>query len=275
MIDSADPQMRMRALEGWATVGGIEAYRGALRGLEDREDAVRAAALEAFRRLLGAKLSPEDAKALGDTVLTKIMTRPTMSEETRQALHELRPVIGAVVLERFQSDKEPPEARSRAALALGLLGCREAEQALAENARAANAAFAESCAQALYELHDPDTAPVWAGLCKHRSKRIRAMAVDALVDLGGPQAFKPLYDIAVRKIYLEAPLQRRAFAGLVQWPDDTMVLPALLDVLERNSLLRPDAARELQRRTGVNLGDSAAAWRGALQGEPAPAGPQP
>ena len=254
MALSQDPLIRERAAEAWAALDTPEALEMLLNFLCDYNPEARAIAA---RRLSGWAAEP-----LFDAVVRVLDGKDVMrAAGVDLALPELRPALETAMVALFANEEEPLQRRAAAAYCLGRMGSRPAIPKLAEGARAQDTPFALACAQALHLLHATDQAPLWSDLTGHSDMYMRAIALDALAEAGGPEALEALRRVATgetgeRSIHL---LQQAA-RGIALFPFDDAV-PTLIEVMSKNLKLRMFVYNLLELRTGVDAGQTPSEWQ--------------
>lgn len=254
MALSQDPLIRERAAEAWAALDTPEALEMLLNFLCDYDPETRAIAA---RRLSGWAPGP-----LFEAVARVLDGKDAMrAAGVDLALPELRPALETDMLALFANGEEPPQRRAAAAYCLGRMGSPQAVPKLAEGARSQDTPFALACAQALHLLHATDQVSLWSELTGHTDMYMRAIALDALAETGGPDALEALRRVATgetgeRSIHL---LQQAA-RGIALFPFDDAV-PTLIEVMSKNLKLRMFVYNLLELRTGVDAGQTPSEWQ--------------
>lgn len=263
MARAAEPEVRLRAIEGLAGSSTRPALKQLVEGLADPSGEVRAAATRA--------LAKTDPNLLFEYVISDVTGGDAQNIAALDAaLPEFRTPLAKSMLETLESTQEAPERVMAAAYCLGRMGCREAASALAAGTWSTDPAMADTCAEALYALRVPESVPVWIKLAQHPMPTVRGVAVQALSGLGGREAFEALRVIAQGGTGLEGELQCAATRGLAGWPKPDAV-PVLIDVMEKNGAMRPCAAEQLRRLTGMPFAEQPSEWRQWYNGPPTPA----
>lgn len=253
MAQSEDPELRKRAIEVLAKDGRTPTLRELLWALGDPSPGVREIAL--------TKLAPVSPAALLESALDILLEN---DEESVYALDRALPGLPASVGDEFARifrDKDQPiPLRRAAAYALGKLRVPGIAAELADGTAETEATLATSCALALYALRDTQSVPRWVPLVQHPDLNVAWLAIRALGELGGREAFATLADIAFTVTPVDPQLVPVAINAIAAWPLVDSV-PALIETMRRNSGYRRTAAALLRFRTGVALGDSSEEWQ--------------
>ena len=263
MAQADDAFLRLRALEGWMASGALGAVEHFLDGLTDASAEVRALAAKGLCRWAErAGWEVYVAEAFLEAALRLLTTADDAALAAFDAAlpYVKSAAVAARLREVLASDDAGPLPRRAAAYCLGRMGDTEAGPLLAEGAWFPDPDMAFVCAEGLYMLRDPRSAAAWFALLRHESPELRSMAVDALITLGGEDAFDALREVALGRVGLGDPLVAQAVHGLGQQPGGGVV-PALIDVMEQNPRFRRLAQQYLNQHTGIDLGDQAPPWR--------------
>lgn len=253
MAMSEDPEVRRRAIEALSNGPDSPPLRDLLWALGDEDAGVRAVALK--------KIAPRSPTALLEGALDILLENDEASVYALdRALPSLPAGVGDEFARIFKDKSQPVPLRRAAAYALGKLRTPGIASALADGTGEAEVTLAESCALALYGLRDTRTIPMWTRLVQHHDLNISWLAIRALAELGGHDAFLVLAEAANGTLEVAPQLVPIAINSLGAWPLADAI-PALIEVMARNAGYRQVAGAVLRTRTGVPLGDKADEWR--------------
>lgn len=253
MAKSEDPEVRRRAVEALTRGSDVPTLRDLLWALGDEDAGVRAVALK--------KIAPLSPTALLEGALDILLENDADSVYALdRALPELPSGVSDEFARVFRDANQPIPLRRAAAYALGKLRAPGIAGELADGTADPEATFAVSCALALFALRDTTTITRWIPLAQHRDISIAWLAIQALTELGGREAFSALANFANGTTPVDPQLVSVALNGISAWPLTDSV-PVLIDCMYRNPGYRHIAAALLQARTGVPLGNSADEWK--------------
>jgi len=251
-----DPLLRRRAAEALAMSNTPASLESLLWALADEDAGVQEMALRKVREIAPNQLLQESLDILVANDAEAIYALDF-------ALPQLATSMGAEFLRLYQEESLPIPMRRAAAYCLGRMRVSEAMDLLGAGMWAAEPTLATSCALALYHLRDTNSVKHWARLLSHANYGLRRLAIDALAEIGGREAFGALNQIAWGGPEADAQLIEPAIAALNFWPSGDSI-PAMLEVMKRNPGYRRIAAGYLRARTGLALGDTAAEWQEVL-----------
>lgn len=260
-----DPELRLRAAELQARLKEPAGLEDFLWALGDPEPSVRAVAVARVGKIPAADLLQQVLNVL-------VANHESDLNALDLALPELPPALGTEFLGLFRNHDLAIPLRRAAAYSVGRMRVAGAAGSLAQGAWEEDASLALSCARALYALRDTQTIRDWAAMRTHPDPSVRVLAVYALAELGGREAFAALAEIAYGGDF-DARLAPIALQGIAAWPLSDCV-PALIEVMKRNPGRKVEAADLLRVRTGQALGNSIEEWQDWYVNGPAPA-PEP
>ena len=253
MALSEDPELRKRAIEAIAKDGRAPTLRELLWALGDADSGVRAVAL--------AKIAPISPAALLSGALDVLLENDEASVRALDlALPGLPRSVGDEFARIFKDTDQPVPLRRAAAYALGKMRVQSMAAALAAGTADGDPTFALSCARALFALRDTQSVPLWIPLLQGPDPNLAWLAIHALAELGGREAFAALGEVAAGSIQVDPQLQPVALHGLAAWPLVDCV-PVLIASMSSNPGYRRITAAILRARTGVALGDTAGEWQ--------------
>lgn len=261
-----------------------DATAALLRALGREEDAgARARALEA--RLLGAEpfdapafledwitLAPADRQRLvtlvpetsGVDLARVALARLQRQDEDSAALAAVLPDLRAPLEPLFLADLIDEEHswvdRAWAAYVLGRMGSEGAVPVLEEGIQADHPDYAYACAEALFQLRPPSFAGRWVDLLTHPQPAVQWVALVALTNLGGDEAFGALETIALGGTDHTIGFREQALNGISYWPMAQSV-PVLIAALDRERTLQSRAMEHLKALTGLDAEGDPDVWR--------------
>lgn len=264
LAQSEDPELRRRAVEalGKADPQARPSLGGLLWALGDSDPGVREAATKQIQTIPPQTLLQQILDVL-------VANDPDAVTALDTALPDLSGALGDDFLKMFRDTGMPIPLRRAAAYSLGRMRVRAAAAELAKGAWEREGSLATSCALALAAMRDTRTVRDWVALRKHPDGNVRWLAVEALAELGGREAFAALAEAAYGAADIDAELAPHAIKALAYWPLGDCV-PALIKCMKRNTGFRHQAAELLRLRTGQAIGDDASAWEDWYVNGPAP-----
>lgn len=262
MTLSDDPMIRQRALEALTLRGGAATLKEYLWALGDPVGEIRETASQALNAVPASTLLEQILDVLVENV-----------EEDVRALDAALPALNSDMsdefLRLFRDDSLTVPIRRAAAYSLGKMRVKRALPDLAAAVNAQEPGLAMSAALAIYSLRDTRAVPTWISLRGHPDFGIRWLAVQALAELSGREAYAALEETALGGENNDAKLVSAAIDALATWPLVDSV-PALIGVMRKNPGYRQRVATLLTQRTGQVLGDRADAWEDWYVNGPAP-----
>jgi HEAT repeat protein len=253
LLASSKAETRLRGVELCAKNADPAYLEFLVNALDDPDATVRERA--------AAGLSQFEEGVLVERVLLALSTP---GGRMGDHLPALRRQAAPRMLELLQDESAPATRRQLAAHGLGAMGETRALETLGPLAQSGDYPMAYVCARAMLALRAPEALPYWLELSTHDDEQLRAMALDGLAESGGDQAFDRLLAVASGDGESGPWLQMAAVRYIGEQPAQTAV-PALVQVMEQNDLMRPDAGRLLTKFTGWEFGNDPALWRAWLE----------
>ncbi|MFA7691455.1 MAG: hypothetical protein GX117_09035 [Candidatus Hydrogenedentes bacterium] len=256
MADTDSPELRRRAAEVWPLDEEDEkSLLAIIRGLLDPVEAVR---LSAQQRL----------NAIDDSALFAYVMRTFSAgtvDETKHlnaALPVLAQRINPFLLETLRTTLETHEHKRIAVYCLGQTRESEAAPLLFPMLGNDDPAMAKLALDALYSIMPSGSSAQWMKILDHQDAYFKVRAVRALAFLQEPGSFDLLKQICLGQRYTD--MQMTALRAISWYPDDILI-PLLVEIMERNRGLSGTAVQLLRQRTGMDFGNSPRYWREWLQ----------
>lgn len=252
LLQSQDPEMRVRAIEGLAASDSYGALQWLLLSLADPAPEVRKAASEAVLQANPAWLT--------DSILgTLIAGSPETADAIDAVLPSLSKSIEPTLIRLFREPQHAEEHLTAMAYALGRIKSHEAIADLAERGRSNNPRLAQVCADALYEVGDEGAIRELTGLLDSPFVEVRRTALYGLIRLGGPEVQATLKDISSGKKTSNLQLRQEATA-LLAYVGDEKTIEYLVGLIRQQSGLGNAASFALQNLTGYRVGNRPYLW---------------
>ncbi|MCC6153858.1 MAG: HEAT repeat domain-containing protein [Candidatus Hydrogenedentes bacterium] len=227
MIQSPDPAIRLRAVEG---LGGADS-KGAspllFIALADQETAVRDAATNALAAVPQEALLDSVVGALG-------WGDPAIAQAVDAALPNLRSAIETPLLGRFTNQATPRVERMAAAYCLGRIGSTRASEPLANEVWDDDLTLALYCAEALASIEDPGLLRQYVRMAAHPQVQVRTAAYRGLARIGGDDARAVLLPAARGATEPDSNARKFAIRQLASVPNDEVV-EYLIDLIRADA----------------------------------------
>ena len=252
-VQAKDKNTRLRALEGLLETSPNESVAVFLAALSDPEPEVQALAA---RGLL--KCEPQ---CVLDRILSIVSgSDPVALPGVDAALPELKEGFEEAFLTILDSKTELPWRKNGAAYILGRMESVPAIPLLAKGVWSEDLVTRVTCFNALLAINDPLVIPQLKALSVHPKQEVRDTVVQRLADLGGPEAYAVLGEIAATPPRDDIGVSRKATLVLGASKDKS-VIPLLINALEKNTASKHPIIDALRKVTNEDFGDEAAAWQ--------------
>lgn len=234
MLQSPDPAIRARAVEGLAGTDPVNSIPHLFIALADPEVQVRDAAKAALAA------APQDI--LADSIIGVIgWGNPAMAEAVTAALPELRNTLEAPFLRRFESQDTPRIERMAAAYCLGRIGSARAGVPLANEVWGNDLTLALYCADALVAIDEPGLLREYVRMASHPQVQMRVAAYRGLARIGGDDARRVLFDAARGQTEPDTQARKAAIRFLANVPSDEIVEYLMSLIRADAGLVRPSS----------------------------------
>lgn len=234
MIQSPDPAIRLRAVEGLGSEGTTEASPLLFIALADQETAVRDAATNALASIPQDVLLDSIVGALG-------WGDPVIAQAVDASLPNLRSAVEAPLLARFTNHETPRVERMVAAYCLGRIGSTRASESLATEVWDDDLTLALYCAEALASIEDPGLLRQYMRMAAHPQVQVRTAAYRGLARIGGDDARAVLLPAARGATEPDSNARKFAIRQLASVPNEEVV-EYLIDLIRADAgLVRPSS----------------------------------
>jgi hypothetical protein len=252
MLQSADPAIRVRAVEGLTGGSAKDSVPLILIALADSEADVRSAASRALA------LVPDDA--LMDSIVGALgWGDPAVAQAVDAALPNLRNVIETPLLARFESPETPRVERMAAAYCLGRIGSNRAGTPLTNEIWGNDLTLALYCANALVTIEDPGLLRQYIRMASHPQVEMRVTAYRGLARIGGDDARRILLPAAKGATEPDSAARKVAIRYLANTPNDEVVEYLMALVRADAGFVRP-ASDALAAMFGLPQGMHRGLW---------------
>ncbi|MCC6796210.1 MAG: HEAT repeat domain-containing protein [Candidatus Hydrogenedentes bacterium] len=234
MIQSPDPAVRLRAVEGLGSEGNEDACPLLFIALADQEAMVRDAAIKALL------VVPQDA-LLESIVGALGWGDPVIAQAVDASLPNLRSALDAPMLGRFTNPEAPRVERMVAAYCLGRMGSVRGAESLADEVWDDDLALALYCAEALASIEDPALLRQYVRMAQHPQVQVRTAAYRGLARIGGDDARAVLLPAARGATEPDSNARKFAIRQLASVPNEEVV-EYLIDLIRADAgLVRPSS----------------------------------
>ncbi|MBX7259024.1 MAG: HEAT repeat domain-containing protein [Candidatus Hydrogenedentes bacterium] len=252
LLQSQDPEIRVRAVEGLAASESYDALQWLILSLGDSAPEVRKAASQAI-------LQGNPAWLVDSILGTLLAGSPETANALDSVLPSLARVIEPTLLHLFREQGQPEPYLIVMAYALGRIKSHESIKDLAKYAKSGQRELAEVCANALYEVDDEGAIRELTGLLESPYIEVRRTALYGLIRLGGPEVLSTLMDISSGKKESDLQLRQEATA-LLAYVGDEKTIEYLVGLIRQQSGLGNAASFALQNLTGYQVGNRPYLW---------------
>ncbi|MFA6243327.1 MAG: HEAT repeat domain-containing protein [Candidatus Hydrogenedentales bacterium] len=252
LLQSPDPQVRIRGIEGLAASETYESLQWLLLALNDPDPEVRKSA--------GQAVQSANPVWLVDSIVGGLLAgSPEVAASFDAALPSLGKTVEPTLLRLFRERGHTEQQLAVMAYALGRIKSSEAVKDLAKYARSDKPYLADVCADALYEVGDEGAIRELTGLVGSPFVEVRRTALYGLVRFGGPEVQAILLDVSSGKREANLHLRQEATA-LLAYVGDEKTVEYLVDLIRKQVGLGGAASFALQSITGYPVGNRPRLW---------------
>jgi len=213
------------------------------------------------RTLLCKKIIESDYKTAIEKIINYLAYgSPEQALIVDSILPEIKSDIEKPLIDSFQNFSLPTQERRAIAYALGKIKSNEAVQYLwNELHTTSNYEMQYTCVQALVNMPHSLSLDQWLELVQSSSPNIALIACKAIFDYGGVQSEQCIRKIILGEIPTPQKIKEYALSRVSDYPIDILV-PFLIEVMEKNPDLAINSANILKQKTGMNFGPAPQLW---------------
>lgn len=175
-------------------------------------------------------------------------------------LPDIKPHLEKLLIESFQNYEIPLQQRRAIAYALGRIKSIEAVPYLwNETLTNPNYEMKYTCIQALANMPHSLSLEQWLEIAQSSYTNISLLACKAIFDYGGVQSEQCIRKIILGEIQSPQKVREYALSRIADYPLNILV-PFLIEVMEKDPNLAINSANILKLKTGMNLGPAPQLW---------------
>ncbi len=175
-------------------------------------------------------------------------------------LPDIKPDLEKLLIESFQNYTIPLQERRAIAYALGRIKSIEAVPYLwNETLTNPNYEMKYTCIQALANMPHSLSLEQWLEIAQSSSTNISLLACKAIFDYGGVQSEQCIRKIILGEIQTPQKVREYALSRITDYPINILI-PFLIEVMEKNPNLAINSANILKLKTGMDFGPAPQLW---------------